>query len=159
VPFAGHDPDHRYTINDQQWVRSVKREFGPQGGGGGGGGQGGGQAPNPAESPLPAIEAIAPTMVTQNSPTTMLTLRGFGFVAGTQVLVDNQPVPYRRVSNTELQVTLDENLLRRAGRFPIVVKNPPPFERYKRWGDSTSNTAYLIVRYPTQGLAQQAAAR
>jgi hypothetical protein len=53
-----------------------------------------------------------------------------------------------------LQVTLDENLLRRAGRFPIVVKNPAPFERYRRWGDSTSNTAYIIVRYP-----QQAAAR
>jgi imidazolonepropionase-like amidohydrolase len=152
VPFAGHDPDDRYTVNDQQWVRSLKREFGPRAGGGGGEGGGGGggaaaQAPNPAESPFPAIEAIAPTMVRQNSPATTLSLKGFNFVAGSQVLVDGVAVPYRRVSPTELQVALDANLLRRAGRFPIVVKNPAPLERYNKWGDGTSNAAYLIVRY------------
>ena len=140
VPFAGHDPDHRYTINDPQWVRSVKREFGTGGDAP--------QAPNPPASPYPAIEAITPTMLVQNSPTTMLTLTGFNFVAGTQVLVDGQPVSYRRVSGTELQVTLDANLLRRAGRYSIVLKNPEPMLRFTRWGDGHSNTAYLIVRYP-----------
>jgi imidazolonepropionase-like amidohydrolase len=142
VPFAGHDPDHRYTVNDQQWVRAVKREFGT-------GGQGA-NAPNPPESPFPAIERIAPTMITQNSPATTLTLTGFNFVQGTQVLIAGEPVPYRRVSGTELEVTLDANLLRRAGRFPIVLKNPEPMERFARWGDGHSNTAYLIVRYPAE---------
>jgi len=140
VPFAGHDPDHRYTINDQQWVRAVKREFGT-------GGQGA-NAPNPPESPFPAIEAIAPTMITQNSPATTLTLTGFNFVQGTQVLIGGVPVPYTRVSGTELAVTLDENFLRRAGRFPIVLRNPEPMERFARWGDGHSNTAWLIIRYP-----------
>jgi hypothetical protein len=84
----------------------------------------------------------------QNSPATTLTLTGFNFVAGTQVLVGGEPVPYRRVSGTELEVMLDENLLRRAGRFPIVLKNPEPMERFARWGGGHSNTAYLIVRYP-----------
>jgi imidazolonepropionase-like amidohydrolase len=140
VPFAGHDPDHRYTVNDQQWVRAVKREFGT-------GGQGA-NAPNPPESPFPAIEAISPTMITQNSPATILTLTGFNFVQGTQVLIGGQPVPYTRVSGTELAVELDENLLRRAGRFPVVLKNPEPMERFTRWGDGHSNTAYLIIRYP-----------
>jgi hypothetical protein len=139
VPFAGHDPDQRYTVNDQQWARAVKREFGT-------GGQGA-NAPNPPDSPFPAIEAIAPTMIVQNSPATTLRLTGFNFVAGTQVLYDGSPVPYRRVSGTELEVTLDENLLRRAGRFSIVLKNPEPMERFVRWGDGHSNTAYLIVRY------------
>jgi imidazolonepropionase-like amidohydrolase len=147
VPFAGHDPDHRYTINDQQWVRALKREFGPgPGGGGGGGGAGGGAAPNPAEAPFPAIEGIAPTMVRQNSGAQNITLRGFGFVAGTQVLFDGRPVPYRRVNATELQVMLDENIMRRAGRFPLVVKNPEPLDRFDKWGDGTSNEAFLIVR-------------
>jgi hypothetical protein len=73
VPFAGHDPDQRYTVNDQQWARAVKREFGT-------GGQGA-NAPNPPDSPFPAIEAIAPTMIVQNSPATTLRLTGFNFVA------------------------------------------------------------------------------
>jgi imidazolonepropionase-like amidohydrolase len=148
VPFAGHDPDHRYTINDQQWVRALKREFGPAGGGGGGRGGGAVTAPNPAEAPFPAIESIAPTMVRANTGPTNITLRGFGFVAGTQVLYDGHPVPYRYVSPTELQVQLDENTMRRAGRFPIVLKNPAPLDRFDQWGDGTSNDAFLIVRLP-----------
>ncbi len=141
VMFAGHDPDNRYTINDQQWVRALKREFGPRGNA-----ANAAQAPSPPESPFPAIEGIAPTMIRQNSPATNLTLKGFNFVAGTQVLIDGEPVPYRRVNGTELQVSLSDNMLKRAGRFPIVVKNPAPLDRFKKWGDGTSNTAYLIVR-------------
>ena len=137
VPFPGHDPDHRYTINDHQWVRALKRELGTNGGA---------QMPNPAVSPFPGIEGIAPTMIRQNSPTTNLTLKGFNFVAGTKVLFDGAPVPYRRVSATELQVILDQNLLKRAGRFTLVLQNPEPLDRFAKWGDGTSNTAHLIVR-------------
>jgi len=37
-----------------------------------------------------------------------------------------RPCRNKRISATELQVTLDDNLLKRAGRFDIVVKNPEP---------------------------------
>src|SRR5881409_86861 len=56
-------------------------------------------------------------MVTQGAPSTTLTITGFNFVARSRVLVDGVSVSWRRVSPTELAVTLDENMLRRAGRF------------------------------------------
>jgi hypothetical protein len=54
------------------------------------------------------------------------------------------------VSPTELQVTLDAEALRTAGRFDLVVKNPEPIDPYFKdgmWGNGTSNPAYLIVNY------------
>jgi imidazolonepropionase-like amidohydrolase len=139
-PFGGHDTDERYSVEKGQWVRALKREtFG------GGGGRGGAGVPNPTASPQPAIETIAPTRVTQGMPTT-LTLKGFGFVARTRVMVDGISVPYRRISPTELAVTLDPNLLARAGRYDIVVQNPSPVAD-PIWGAGTSNTAHLIVAY------------
>lgn len=43
-------------------------------------------------------------------------------------------------------VTLDENSLRRAGRFDIVVVNPEPLTAPK-WGNGASNKAHLLVNY------------
>ena len=86
-----------------------------------------------------------PVSITQGAPTTLLSLKGFNFVAQSRVYFDGLSVPYKRVSPTELQVSLDENLLRRAGRFDIVVKNPDPAT--PRWGDGTSNVAHLLVDF------------
>ena len=66
---------------------------------------------------------------------------GIGAAIGIMTIM----VPYTRVSATELQVLLDENLLRRAGRFDIVVKNPDPAAPL--WGDGTSNKAHLLVNF------------
>jgi len=85
-------------------------------------------------------------MVAAGSPTLNLTLTGFNFVRRTRVYFDGISVPYRRVSPTDLEVTLDENLLRRAGRFDIVVKNRGPLAS-PEWGDGTSNKAHLIVNF------------
>jgi hypothetical protein len=61
--------------------------------------------------------------------------------------VNGESVPYKHVSGTELQVTLAPDLLRRVGRFDVVVQNPQPVAD-PMWGNGTSNKAHLIVIYP-----------
>jgi hypothetical protein len=105
--------------------------------------------PNPFESPQPAIESINPLTVTEGSPTTTVTLKGFNFVRRSQVLFKGVPVPYKAVSGSELQVTIDSSLLQEPGWHEIVVKNPWPIhpEIGLEWGDGTSNAAHLIVSF------------
>jgi hypothetical protein len=105
--------------------------------------------PNPVESPQPAIEAISPVMVTAGSPATTVTLKGFNFVRRSQVLFKGTPVPYKVVSGSELEVTLDASLLQEPGWHDIVVQNPWPLhpEIGQEWGDGTSNQAHLIVGF------------
>jgi Amidohydrolase family len=103
---------------------------------------------DPVESPQPAIETISPTLVTEESRTQAITLKGFNFVRRSQVYFKGVSVPYKVVSPTEIQVTLDANLLKEAGWFDLVVKNPWPLTAAaKPWGDGTSNKAHLIVNY------------
>ncbi len=139
-PFAVTGLDGSHAVESLTWVAILKQATFR------GGRRGGGTAPDPASSPQPAIETVSPVMVTAGSPTLQLTLTGFNFVRRTRVYFDGISVPYRRVSATELQATLDENLLRRAGRFDIVVKNPGPVAS-PEWGDGASNTAHLIVNF------------
>ncbi len=105
--------------------------------------------PAPANSPQPAIETMDPIIVTQGD-TAAITLTGFNFVRKSAVYFKGRPVPFRAVSPTELQVTLDPESLREAGRFDVVVKNPQPLDPFfvrSMWGDGTSNIAHLIVNY------------
>jgi amidohydrolase family protein/IPT/TIG domain-containing protein len=103
---------------------------------------------DPVESPQPAIETISPTMITEDSKTATVTLKGYNFVRRSQVYFKGTSVPYKVVSPTELQVTLDAGLLREPGWFDLVVKNPWPLAAAaKPWGDGTSNQAHLIVNY------------
>jgi hypothetical protein len=101
---------------------------------------------DPLQLPPPGIETISPYIVTQGSPTITLTIKGFNFFARSQVFFDNVPIPFKRVSITELQATIDENLLRRVGRFAITVKNPEPLE-IPEAGDGTSNRANILVDF------------
>lgn len=103
---------------------------------------------DPVEAPEPVIETISPTMVTEQSRTVNVTLKGFNFVRRSQVYFKGISVPYKAVSASELQVTLDEDLLKEPGWFDLVVKNPWPLAAgAKPWGNGTSNTAHLIVNY------------
>jgi hypothetical protein len=106
--------------------------------------------PDPVESPQPAIETISPVMVTAGSPTTTITLTGFNFVRRSKVLFKGVPVPYKAVSGSELQVTIDAALLWEPGWHDVVVVNPWPIhpEIGQEWGDGTSNKAHLIVSFP-----------
>ena len=153
TPFKG-GADDRPVVENLGWTTALKRaqrpgalvEAGvpgvmPAGGLGPNG-------PNPTDSPEPAIETIAPVMITEGSPTTTLTITGFNFVRRSLVLFNGESVPYKHVSGTELQVTLDADLLKRVGRFDLVVQNPQPVAN-PIWGNGTSNKAHLIVMYPS----------
>jgi len=110
TPFGGSVDDIR-AVEDLRWVRRLRDEYPAD--------RGGNNAADPFESPQPAIATINPVIVQQGSSTTTLTIQGFNFVARSRVLVDGISVPWRRVNATQLAVTLDENMLRRAGRFDV----------------------------------------
>jgi len=148
-PFNVGSGNATPTVGALPWVVALKNN---NRGGGGGGQQaaGGGTIPDPANSPQPAVESINPYIVTQDSGTVTVSLKGINFVRRSTVLFNGRPVPTRAVSPTELQVTLDAEALRTAGRFDLVVKNPEPMDPYFKdgmWGNGTSNPAYLIVNY------------
>jgi len=108
-----------------------------------------GALPDPPTSPQPAIETMDPIIVTQGDPA-MIKLTGFNFVRRSAVYFKGRPVPFRAVSPTELQLTLDADALSEAGRFDLVVKNPEPVDSFfvrGMWGNGTSNVAHLIVNY------------
>lgn len=105
--------------------------------------------PDPVEAPQPAIETITPVMVTAGDPTTTVTLTGFNFVRRSRVFYNGVPVPYRALSPTQLEVTIDASLLHQPGWTDIVVVNPEPLnpELGYPWGNGTSNRAHLVVRF------------
>ena len=135
--------DFSPPVSDLPWVKALRETAGPNPGGGQG------MPGDPAESPQPGIETISPVMVTEGSPTITLTIKGFNFVRRSQVFFKGVPVPYKAVNATELQVTLDANVLKEVGWHEIVVKNPWPLNRESGlpWGNGTSNKAHLIVNY------------
>ena len=130
-------------VESLNWVVALKNLVRPGGLGGGPREPG---IPNPVISPQPAIETISPTLVTEGDPTTALTIKGFGFVRRMQVYFNGRSVPYKIVSPDEVDVTLDEALLRTPGKFDIQIKNPPPIDT-PYMGDGTSNTAHLLVNF------------
>jgi len=105
--------------------------------------------PDPPSSPQPAIETLDPIIVTQGAAA-VIKLTGFNFVRKSAVYFNGKPAPFQIVSSRELQVTLDAEALRQAGRFDFVVKNPEPIDPFfvrSMWGNGTSNVAHLIVNY------------
>jgi len=141
TPFLGGATD-RSVVDNLPWTQSLKQATFRQRNGGGGNAQ----LPNPTESPQPAVETILPTMIAEGSPATTLTLKGFNFVRKSRVYVGGESVPYRVISPTELQLMLDSNLLKKAGRFDIQVVNPEPLEN-SQWGNGASNKAHLLVTF------------
>ncbi len=138
TPFRG-DGENMRVVEDLVWTEQLKEATF----------NGGGNAtrpPAPNTSPQPAIQQIAPIGATQGDPTLTMRLNGFNFVQGSRVYFDGVSVPWEWISPTELEVTIDENLLGRAGRFDIVVRNPAPLE-LPIWGNGTSNTAHFIVDF------------
>lgn len=131
------------SVESLNWVVALKNLVRPGGLGGGAREPG---IPNPVISPQPAIETISPTLVTEGDPTTTLTIKGFGFVRRMQVYFNGRSAPYKIASPDQVDVTLDETLLRTPGKFDIQIKNPPPIDT-PYMGDGTSNTAHLLVNF------------
>jgi imidazolonepropionase-like amidohydrolase len=131
-------------VESLNWVYALKNLVKPGGLGGGGPREPG--VPNPQVSPQPAIETISPTLVTEGAPTTTLAIKGFGFVRRMQVFFDGRSVPYKIVSPDEVDVTVDEMLLRTPGKYDIQIKVPLPIDT-PYMGNGTSNTAHLLVNF------------
>jgi hypothetical protein len=77
-------------------------------------------------------------------------LTGFNFVRKSTVYFKGRLVPSKVVAAGQMEVTLDADALREAGRFNVVVKNPDPLDDFfvrSNWGNGTSNIAHLIVNY------------
>lgn len=136
------------SVEGLPWAESMKKaSSGAEGGPARAAGNG--TIPDPAFSPQPAIETMNPIIVTQGTPA-VVKLTGFNFVRKSVVYFNGRPVPYKIVSSTEAEVTLDAEALREAGRFNVVVKNPEPLDAFwikGMWGNGTSNIAHLIVNY------------
>ena len=96
-------------------------------------------------APTPGIESLVPHTVLRGSPETEITITGFSFVSGSQVLVDGNAIPTEVVSRTEISATIPANILASAGNLNIVVRNPEPV-RQPYWGDS-SNIAHILVPF------------
>jgi predicted amidohydrolase len=136
------------SVEGLPWAEAMKKassgaEGGPQRG------ADDGTIPDPAFSPQPAIETMDPIIVTQGN-SAVVKITGFNFVRKSAVYFNGKPVSFRAVSSRELQVTLDAEALREAGRFDLAVKNPAPIDPFfvrSMWGNGTSNIAHLIVNY------------
>jgi len=84
--------DDRFVVERLLWVEDVKKETFEAGRRGG---AAAGPAPDPIESPQPAIESLTPFGVVQGSPPTTLTIKGFNFVRRTRVYIDGMSFPTR----------------------------------------------------------------
>lgn len=104
-----------------------------------------GTIPNFHASPTPGVESILPHTIMRGSAATTIQLTGFNFVQRSMIYADDIPVPTRVLSRTEIEATLDENLLSQAGKLEITVRNPQPVNE-PEWGD-TSNPAYVLVPF------------
>ena len=141
TPFLGGSGlDGNSVVEDVAWVIAMKAgTSGPQEGGSG---------PDQVRVGPPGILSISPYILTEGAPATTITIKGANFVRRSEVYFDDTRVPSTWISATELQVTLDENLLRRVGRFDLYVRTPGPLIN-PVWHarDGKSNMAHLLVNF------------
>jgi len=100
---------------------------------------------DPYNSPTPGIEEIAPHTLIQGSPDTVFDIKGINFVKRSVVYVDDTPVPTDVLSTTEVKATVSQDVLARAGKLHITVRNPLPLAN-PEWGDK-SNMANVLVPF------------
>ena len=106
--------------------------------------------PDPLRSPQPAIHTIEPFVITQSETPVTVTLKGINFVRRSTVEFRGKRVPTQVISSTELKFTLDAESMKQAGRFDLVVINPPPTDTFftrGMWGNGMSNLAHIVVNY------------
>jgi Amidohydrolase family len=147
TPFMSIANGGSPTVDGLPWVAAMKSVLLRRGSEEAAGPRAPAGIPNPVLSPQPAIETIDPAMVTEGNPSLTVTLKGFNFVRKSTVYFNGRSVPYKAATATELQVTLDADLLRTPGRFDLFVKNPEPIATDPLWGNGASNKAHLIVNY------------
>lgn len=132
--------DDRSVVEGADWAEAVRgsinrRDVLPAGA----------PAPDPRISPTPAIDMIMLHTIRQNSPETVVTIKGVSFVQKSKVFLGDMELPTEVVSNDIIHVTLSPEILSEAGKLKLVVKNPLPVSD-PVWGD-TSNAAYILVPF------------
>ena len=100
---------------------------------------------DPGASPSPGIEALSLHTIIRGSPAQTVTLTGFHFVKRSQVFADGIAIPTKVLDATKIEASLDQNLLSRAGRIELRVRNPEPLDT-PQWG-GTSNAASIVVPF------------
>ncbi len=96
-------------------------------------------------SPTPGIEGISIHTVRQGSAGMTVTITGFNYTTKSVVYVNDQPVPTRVVSRTELAADLSAAHFAEAGKLHIDVRHPLPLAT-PEWGDR-SNQAHILVPF------------
>jgi uncharacterized protein (DUF1800 family) len=84
-------------------------------------------------NPIPALNGITPTGITEG--TTTIAVNGSQFVYGAQILWNGQPVPTTFVSGTQLAAAVTSPT---PGAYPLLVTNPNP-------GSANSNSLSIPV--------------
>lgn len=92
-------------------------------------------------NPVAAIQAINPSAAFVGSGTTMITVAGSGFVAGSSVLFNGVTLATTYVSDNQLTASVPASSLSAAGDFPVAVSNPPP-------GGGVTSPVVFRVQYP-----------
>jgi len=96
-------------------------------------------------SPTPGIERIFPHTIPRGSAETVVTLKGFNFVAKSEVYLGEEVLETEVVAHDEIRVTVPAEAFAEAGKLRLVVVSPPPIQS-RIWGD-TSNGAFILVPF------------
>ena len=91
------------------------------------------------ESDALMVDRLDPPSVIVGGPAFALKIRGAGFVAGSTVRWDGIDLPTLYISGTQLEATIPEANLTRAGTVTVTVANPP------NAGGSVSNPSIFTI--------------
>lgn len=75
---------------------------------------------------VPSLTQISPSLIQAGSSTTILTVDGTGFTAGSSVLWNGQPLPSTFVSAGQMTATVDSSLIQNLGWAQVSVTTPTP---------------------------------
>jgi trimeric autotransporter adhesin len=92
-----------------------------------------------AVNPKPVSHSSSPATVTHGSGNILLTVRGSGFVPGSQVNWNDKPFSMKYISESEMTVYVPKEAVAAPGKAALVVKNPAP-------GGGKSNALTLTIQ-------------
>ena len=99
-------------------------------------------------NPVPHLTAVMPRVVEQGCGSTLLAVRGSGFIRQSIVMFDEISVPTTFCDTETLEATIPSWLLARVGTFPVWVANPNPVRSMDYLHeDERSNPGYLLVKF------------
>ncbi len=101
---------------------------------------------------VPTITSVSPSSVTAGAPDVAVAIHGTGFVRGSSVRSNEQPVATTYVSGGKLEAIVPANHLLQPGVVTITVTNPAP-------GGGTSRPATIAVGCDTAGVHLQLTAK